>query len=272
MLGKLIKYDLRSMLKTFFLVWGAALVLALVNHFTLGRLDFDTGILPVASILKAVSLFVYVAILVAMAALTLLFVIQRFYNGLLKDEGYLMFTLPVKPWQLVTSKGVAAVAVNLISGLVAAGSILIVAPWDKAAEAMRSAFAFLRDNGIFSGGQLAVLFSETALLFILTTARSIYQIYASIALGHLFRKHRVGMAFVMYLVINTVLSTAGSLILSTVMVSDALWGTVSTLLEKWTAFGLINLALWFYIAVSAIHLAVFHIITERILSKKLNLE
>ena len=272
MLGKLLKYDLRSMLKTFLLVWGAALVLAFVNLFTLRRLEFDTCILPIASILKAVSLFIYIAILVAMTVLTWIFVIQRFYNGLLKDEGYLMFTLPVKPWQLVTAKGIAAVAVNVISGLVAVGSVLIVAPWDKVAEATRSVFAFLRDNGIFSGGQLAVLFAEAALLFLFTTARSIYQVYAAIALGHLFRKHRVGMAFVMYLVINTVLSTAGSLILSTVAVSDALWGTVSSLLEKWTAFGLLNLALWFYIVVSAIHLAAFHVVTERILSKKLNLE
>ena len=37
MLFKLLKYDFRAMWKQFSLIWGAALVLALVNRFTLFR-------------------------------------------------------------------------------------------------------------------------------------------------------------------------------------------------------------------------------------------
>lgn len=42
--------------------------------------------------------------MVALFVLTMIVIIQRFYKGLLCDEGYLMFTLPVKPWQLIATK------------------------------------------------------------------------------------------------------------------------------------------------------------------------
>lgn len=273
MLAKLLKYDLRSMLKTFLLVWGAALVLALVNHFTIGRLGIESTSTLLAALLKIIPLLLYIAILVAMAVLTLLFVIQRFYNGLLKDEGYLMFTLPVKTWELITSKGISAVIINLISGIVAVCSIMILIPWDQIGELFRGLFEFLRDNELFSGGQMAVLFIGAVLVIITNVAKSIYQIYAAIALGHLFKKHRVGMAFVMYLLINIAISTIGSSVISAIFGSNRFtWEMLVDRFSDWSVYGLANLGIWFLIVLAVVQLVVFHIITERILAKKLNLE
>ena len=93
MFGRLLKYDFRSMFKQFGFIWPAALLLALVNHFTLSGLDSTSA---VGETTAGMAMLVYVAILMAMFIITMIFVIQRFFKGLLGDEGYLMHTLPVR--------------------------------------------------------------------------------------------------------------------------------------------------------------------------------
>ena len=80
MFGKLLKYDFRSMLKQFAFIWPAALVLAVINRFTLNGLDSSSA---VGETTAGITMLVYVAILVAMFAVTMIFVIQRFFKGLL---------------------------------------------------------------------------------------------------------------------------------------------------------------------------------------------
>ena len=99
MFGRLVKYDFRSMFKQFGFIWPAALLLALVNHFTLFGLNSTSTVGETAA---GMAMLVYVAILMAMFIITMIFVIQRFFKGLLGDEGYLMHTLPVRPWQLIS--------------------------------------------------------------------------------------------------------------------------------------------------------------------------
>lgn len=156
MLGKLLKYDFRSMGKQFAYVWPAVLVLALVNRFTLGSALYqgssDIGVPGQLALVNRFTLgntlyqvssdigvpgqlasglifFLYWAIIMAMMVLTLVFVIQRFFKGLLGDEGYLMHTLPVKPWQLIFSKLICSIVTFIVSVLVGLLSIFIVIPF-----------------------------------------------------------------------------------------------------------------------------------------------
>ena len=123
MFGKLLKYDFRSMLKQFAFIWPAALALAVINRFTLSGLESTSA---TGETVAAVAMMVFVAIMIAMFVITLIFVIQRFYKGLLGDEGYLMHTLPVRPWALIGSKLVCAVVLTVVSTLVAVAAILII--------------------------------------------------------------------------------------------------------------------------------------------------
>ena len=84
MFGRLVKYDFRSMFKQFGFIWPAALLLALVNHFTLSGLNSTS---TVGETTAGMAMLVYVAILMAMFIITMIFVIQRFFKGLLGDEG-----------------------------------------------------------------------------------------------------------------------------------------------------------------------------------------
>jgi len=276
MFGKLLKYDLRSMLKTFALIWGAALVLALVNRVTLSNIDtnqfFGTG--------RILSIVLFVGVLVATAVLALIFIVQRFYKGLLGEEGYLMFTLPVKSWQLILSKAVSAVIVLAVSSVVAGVSLCIMASaslWLRGFMTVQipSMFDDLRQELSLSGFSFAVVIAELIVLSLLDSAVGIYQIYAAIALGHLFRKHRVILSFVMYLLLNSAVSTFSSRFIflgvnSHAFASFTHW--LRMLADGGKGLLAANIVLAGLFLLIVLQLAVFHLITERILSKRLNLE
>ena len=124
MLLKLLKYDFRSMGKSLFPVWIACLLIGLVNGYIVPR---EAGIDMINDrLLSNISVPAFYGILFAMLAAVIVFTVQRFYKGLLGDEGYLMHTLPVPAWQLVLSKLVCAVAVFTASLAVASLSWLFV--------------------------------------------------------------------------------------------------------------------------------------------------
>ncbi len=93
MLGKLIKYEIKATARTFLPLFAALLISA--------------GIYKLISALSAkapqapeiISLILYNIILVGVFVMTFVVMVQRFYKNLLSDEGYLMFTLPVKAWK-----------------------------------------------------------------------------------------------------------------------------------------------------------------------------
>ena len=138
MLGKLLKYDFRSMFRVFLPLWGALLAISFINRLTLNSNSMG---------IPGLVLFIaYIGIIFAVMAVTLVLVVQRFYNGLLKSEGYLMFTLPVKPWQLIASKGIAAMVVTVLSVFMAGLSVLIIAQQSVNIPPLDEWFKGLRDR------------------------------------------------------------------------------------------------------------------------------
>ena len=114
MLCKILKYDFRAMWKQFSIIWLAALVIALINRFTLPFQQADSTVGEGSPLLAMITISVFVGVMCAMFVVALIFVLTRFYQGLLGNEGYLMHTLPVKTWQLVLSKLICAVAAIVI--------------------------------------------------------------------------------------------------------------------------------------------------------------
>ena len=100
MLSKLLKYDLRANLKIYLLVWPCIIAFALLGRLALAA-DWHGR---TATILTVSTVTLFILAVIAACAFALIISIIRFYSGLLRDEGYLMFTLPVRPWQLLLSK------------------------------------------------------------------------------------------------------------------------------------------------------------------------
>jgi hypothetical protein len=111
MFGKLLKHEFSAIAKDLLPVYLLMIAAALITNI-LVLAHFNTP-----SIIAAV---IFGAITVAAFVITLITLIRRFRKNLLKDEGYLMFTLPVTTKQLLLSKAVAAItwaALGLLSGL-----------------------------------------------------------------------------------------------------------------------------------------------------------
>lgn len=266
MFGKLLKYDFRSMIKQFAFIWPAALALALVNHFTIN--SFVTSSTAVGETTAGIAMLVYVAILIAMFVVALVFACQRFYKGLLGDEGYLMHTLPVKPWQLIGSKLLCAVITTFLSVVVALLSVLVLLPWEK--EAIQEMFEGL--HFIFTHWNVQALhiilgFLEFCLMIMMSFAVGYLQIYLAMSIGHLFNKHRAAMTGVAFIVINAVVSAVTGRLLGPAF--DLIFENVSLIVDSSARF---HSVMWIAIASELVLCAVYFAGTEFILRKKLNLE
>lgn len=277
MTGKLIKYEMRSSIKLMAVIWAALIAASLLFSLSihvLGDMFFDDGeqkLNVLVGIVELVTGLMYAAVFAVLVVTTLVIVVMRFYRGLLGDEGYLMHTLPVKPWQLITSKGVVAAGVVLVSMIVAFLSILALAGangFKVVPEMFRSVGAFLDKDPWY-----ILFFVEGVILILLSLLKSIYQIYASLAIGQLANKHRVLLALGAYIGLNLVITILSAIVMvaaENLGISQWLNTVISGGADNVFRAGQIGAGVLFLL--TAVQLAGFHVITERILSLKLNLQ
>lgn len=243
MFGKLMKYELKSLLKGLLPLYGAILAVALINAV---MASFGIGN-SIDGLPQVTAIMLYFGLCVAVAVVTFLVIIQRFYKGLLGQEGYLMFTLPVPTWQLTLSKLLGAVITTILSGIVGMLSILILGS--------------LNINWTLDATLFII---ELIVLMLVGVAAMILEIYVAMALGHLANKHRIAMSFVWFVVLQTVLSFLTGL--SAMALSY--WPFFPVFYANLSAHGM----MWMMILPCLIEAAVFYFGTTWILKNKLNLE
>jgi len=281
MLGKLMKYDLRSCLRKFGPLWIAAMALSVLIGLSFryvvdveggsgGLITFLLGVLP------SMVLF---GLFVAMAVLALIFVCERFYKGLLGDEGYLMFTLPASAGAHIASKGLTALILEIVSGLVALLSgFLLVTVYRPAgfAEGWVEFWRQMRQLHLPAGFPWLIV--EVLLLFLVTAAAQTLKIYAAIALGHLAKKHRALWALLSYVGIGIVLNILFGVGVSNGLVERLLgfgssWGFFAANGEiTASGLGMAAGAIGSAIATELLLGAAFFFLTRYILRRRLNLE
>lgn len=189
MLFKLLKYDFRAMWKQFSLIWGAALALALANRFSIFWDVDDHAIGLSDTTTSGITVFAFMSVITAMFVIAVIFVVNRFSKGLLGGEGYLMFTLPVRPWELVASKLICGTVTWIGCGVVALLSPFIMAPvnWLELIQ-----FPFWSDilRGIMKHPGTLALMAEFCLVILAFIVLFISVMYLAMAIGHLFSRHR----------------------------------------------------------------------------------
>ena len=126
MLGKLFLYDMKNQLRLWKYVYGALIVSSML-HTVLRLLDFQEGVLGqvwggVGILTKG---FVIAAGVVMMIA-AFFYPVLYFRKNLLKDQGYLMHTLPVKESELFFSKFLSGWCFMLLTVLVFLAGIVIM--------------------------------------------------------------------------------------------------------------------------------------------------
>lgn len=290
MFRKLCKYEFKSIVRTLVPIYLAVIAVSIINMFMgvgsltngyydtlLNNFNFGQSLL---NLIQMVSILAYFGVMVALSVLTLIVIIQRFYKGLLSDEGYLMFTLPVKPWMLIAAKGTTAFVMSLASGLTAAISILLLilgaAGPREFINALTSPQMWAAINRVFSEvPSWPLLALELLVLTIISGLSQLYHLYFSMALGHLADKHRIMMSVVAFIGTSMLLSFLSGFIMI-VFGNSPFISSIGDLIDEMSNTQAItfimNTTFLASIIYNLIELAIFFFGTEYILSKRLNLE
>ena len=268
MLGKLLKYELKATSRVFIPLYIAILVVSIVNG-----LSLNLEILNIQGLATIVLMCLFISLFV----ITIVVTIQRFNKNLLKDEGYLMFTLPVSSKHLILSKYLTSLIWTFLSFVVAflSFTIIFMIPTYKYFD-----FSYFINefNLLFSNMlNLNILgqFLKIILLMIISYTIFIFNVYLALSVGQLpiFNRFRNVSSFIGFLVINLLISYAQNIV--SLFVNDASVNieaidnvnysidSISSIVSK----GL-NIA----IVINLIIILVLFFATTYILDKKLNLE
>ena len=268
MLGKLLKYELKATSRVFIPLYIAILVVSIVNG-----LSLNLEILNIQGLATIVLMCLFISLFV----ITIVVTIQRFNKNLLKDEGYLMFTLPVSSKHLILSKYLTSLIWTFLSFIVALLSFTIIFTIATYGDFNYSYF-INEFNLLFSNMlNLNILgqFLKIILLMIISYTIFIFNVYLALSVGQLpiFNRFRNVSSFIGFLVINLLISYAQNIV--SLFVNDASVNieaidnvnysidSISSIVSK----GL-NIA----IVINLIIILVLFFATSYILNKKLNLE
>src|SRR5690554_2851632 len=200
MLARLMKHKLKATARLLVPLYVVLLCISVINRFTL-QSGLREGF---ALFIRLLLMATHIVSIIAILMVTFILMIIRFYRNLLKDEGYLMFTLPVRVHHLITSKLVITVFWIIVSLTMILGSFIIVAANPGMINAVWRGFLEMSaEISAQFGSNGTILFIEFAILAFLGINANILLIYASIAIGQLFNKNRVVASFVSYIIIYT---------------------------------------------------------------------
>ena len=117
MLKKLIKQEWKSFFPapTITMIILAVVTLIMMSTFMTSFWEQDSNIF--VDLFASLTVLTYIICLAALSLCVTLCTVIRFYKNFFTDEGYLMFTLPVKTSDLILSKTLVAVIWRLISFL-----------------------------------------------------------------------------------------------------------------------------------------------------------
>ena len=287
---KLLKYEMRAMNRRLFPVYLGMLAVALLNgFFGMGAIVKDSSAIermldalpsPLSFLLgmmQAVIIILFFGILMGMMVVWLLTTINRFNKGLLGEEGYLMFTLPVTTGRLIGSKLLAS-SIHLVLATV----VGILSMCFMAGPTGIAAFFRLMSDADFGSffGELAhacptwpLVVLEFLVLCALGVFGTVLHFYLSMALGHLSNSHRTLMSVLAYIGISVVMSVLSSLGVSGLMLLENI-GFVENIARFVFDHGQLagHLMMLALIALSLVQCVVFWFGTHYILKRRLNLE
>ena len=236
MLGKLLKYELKASARTLLPLYAGTLLIALIcgvsmavqtsnmNKFHQSMTDgvavtFSSFSNPVDGDLYTFigfGMLLVFAFCVAVTVLTIMSVVQRFNHGIAGNEGYLMFTLPVKHETLLASKllgallwSLASLLVFFLVGVLIGGPSLFVER-----EFFDWAFFWERVQELFRYYNPLPSMLLTAVNTVLSLVSVILTIYLSIMIGQMeqFNKYRVAVAVAAFFVIHWIFGLVESLL------------------------------------------------------------
>ena len=183
MLGKLIKYDFKAMCRYLYPIYIALVVLTLVFSLMV-KFNFDEGFL------FSIFAFLFIAALNGSIIACVFFTVTRFSRGLLKNEGYLSFALPVSTATHILAKVINAIIWAFVEGLMLCLCLLIMGLVMGSIREVASFFKeVLQAFGMIEKDVLLGVL-KVIVIVMLEMIASVCLIYAATAVGHLFGRNQ----------------------------------------------------------------------------------
>lgn len=274
MLGKLIKHEFRAVSKLLIILHITLLVMTLFERAIIALNIFQ----PIPALVYLISGF-YLVSLFAVCVATTIYLIYRFYRNMFTDEGYLMHTLPVSANQLILSKLIVAFIWFTIDIIITIASIMTML---LSETPVSEVFDFLAKTGDLIRTELHTspwfLIVLLVLIILFGTICKILQVYVSLAIGHLFGKHKILMSFVAYIGVYIVNQIFGVIVI--VVGGIVFQWTLPIFIETTANYSPTALDVYHYIlflynisfAITLLSSILFYALTHYILRRKLNLE
>jgi hypothetical protein len=215
MLGKLIKHEFNATYMRYMVLYTGVIIFAILNKI-FWLINTDNLFI---SVIKGFITFIYVLAIIAVFVMTIVFTIQRFYKNLIKEEGYLSFTLPVGTAEHIFSKLIVSFVWTVLSFIAVGISLLIMA---FRTDAYSSFSIIWHQVQVFLSTYQGVtrLIVEVIILVIISVFYVILMFYASMALGQLFSKHKIGGSILGYIGLYIVTQICSSLVMTVGMVGS----------------------------------------------------
>lgn len=276
MVKKLLKHEFIYYFRTFSLFLPIVLVISVMARvFSLindrSNPSMIRAITEIADFSASAMLFVSCA---ALLVLSVAIAIVRFYKNMYSAEGYLTFTLPVTNAQHIFVKLIGAIAWQTVCLLTVftAGCIALAGP--ELADAFKL-IAHLMDEIVFElgVGHVVAFAAEILILILISVVSTTLLYYACITVGQTAKKNRILMtvgAYFIYYIATQAISTVFTIAFTVLGMSNAFDGIL-----PWIAahpFATLHTVLCGAIVISAAMTAGFWIVTQKIMTKKLNLE
>lgn len=262
MLGKLLKHEFRATSRFFLPLFIAALIMTPITRL-ITSLDIFEGYLK---LIPGMFTGLYVLVLLAIAVISFVIIIIRFYRNMVTDEGYLMHTLPVKPSQHIWSKTIVACfwTVASIAMILLSIFLFFVTP-----DRLRQFSNFYNEvmdvvKAEISTGMFNLLVFEFIIILILGVIGNVFYIYASIAIGQVISRHRIIGAFAAAIILNIITQVISTILMVPVMLATGLNADNPKIVAN--AYFPISIVFSIIITIA------YYIIINHVMTKKLNLE
>lgn len=269
MLRKLMKYEFKATGRLLVPLYGALLIFAILNHFIFNKINTSGISDSFIGIITFISIFAYGFIMAAIFVATFFIIVQRFHKNLLGKEGYLMHTLPIKPYKNILNKLFISIIWTIISCFVAFLSICIIAfSKDTFSFFITNLFSALSEIKHHYGSMPYVIGFELVLASLVSVFMLIMKLYASMSIGHLFNSKKIFLSFVAFVGLS-ILEDICNTILSDIFFTDSIINITSFSLSS---LNLLSTIIISSIIIQLIYFSIYLFVTNYILTNKLNLE
>jgi hypothetical protein len=269
MLIKLMKHEFRATGRVMLPLYAVLMLTAVgANLSSRGLLETKHWFF---NVIGALLVLAFVLAIAGVCVMSVVLMIRRFYLNLLRDEGYVMMTLPVSVHQQVWSKLIVSAvwfaatfaAIFVAMGLMVYDVGFVKLFFDALGDFFRGFSAYYAVN-------LAAMTGEFLLLMFVGCCVICLQFYAALAVGHSFSGHKMLLSvgfFFLFLFGGQILSTAALQLLSN-LIPQGLFMVP----ENISYVSGIHLGFWVLIVGEILYGAIFYVLTTWFLKKHLNLE